>query len=58
MPVIVWAGAGLLALLGVGWSANKVGDAMDSTTGLAKWVVIGGAVYLVYQGVKIAKVAK
>lgn len=39
-------------LFGIGYAADKAGEAAEGSAKLAKWAAIGGAVYLAYRGAK------
>lgn len=59
MPVVAWwIGAGIVGLFGVGYAADKSGEAMDSATRLTRWLVIGGVVYVSYEAAKSAGAIK
>jgi len=49
MPLIVWGVGGLLALAGIGYAADKVGEAAEGTASLAKWGAVAGGVYVAYK---------
>lgn len=59
MPLIYWAGIGIVGLATGGWAAKQVGDAAtdageaaQKTASLAQWVVTGGTIYLAYRVLK------
>lgn len=49
MPVVVWWGiVGIAGLLAANEVVDSAGDAAAKSAGLAKWVAIGGGIYLGY----------
>ena len=58
MPPLIWAGMGLAAIVGLGWTAKEGGEAMDSAANLTKWGAIAGGVYVSYRAMKSTGVLK
>lgn len=58
MPLIVWGAIAVGGLLGLGYTADKVGEASESTAKLAKWAAVAGGVYLAYSAAKSAGALK
>ncbi|PIE10505.1 MAG: hypothetical protein CSA72_08340 [Rhodobacterales bacterium] len=52
VPIIAWGVLGVAGLAGAGWAARETGEALDSATRLARWVVVGGALYVSYEALK------
>lgn len=59
MPAILWIlgiGAGAWAIKETGDAVENAGDASAQAAGLARWVVIGGVVYVGYRAARKAGV--
>lgn len=54
MPLI-WAGAAILGLFGVGYAADKTGEAAEGGASLLKWGAVAGGVYVAYRLAKGVK---
>ncbi|SFN45736.1 hypothetical protein SAMN05216224_105300 [Thioclava dalianensis] len=52
MPVIVWGVLAVAGAWGVGYAADKAGDAAGQGAKLAKWGAVAGGVYLGYRAAK------
>lgn len=51
MP-LVWAGFAIAGLFGIGYAADKTGEAADGGANLVKWGAVAGGVFVAY---KLAK---
>lgn len=51
MPLI-WAGLAIAGLFGVGYAADKTGEAAQGGASLVKWGAVSGGLYLVYRAAK------
>lgn len=57
MPILIPLAWGAAAL-STGWAARQIADPLEETTDLAKWIAIGGAVYVSYRALKSAGAIK
>lgn len=49
---IIWGGLALAGIAGTGWALSEAGDAAESGAKLARWVAVGGGVYVSYRALK------
>lgn len=55
---IIWAGVAVAGLFGLGYAADRTGEAADSTAQLVKWAAVAGGLYVSYEAMKATGVLK